>query len=78
MSHRGDYQRHPGIAQGSLMELEALAKIAVRLKRTPRDAAVPVWGRTQDGGNMLARLIAGLRRPIARNPRPETRTSRCN
>lgn len=59
-SHRGDYLRHLSVARGSLMELETLITVAVRVKLLERDAVRPVWSQCQQVGKMLTQLTRKL------------------
>ena len=58
--HRGDYLRHLSIARGSLMEVETLITLTVRLGLLQREAIVPVWDQAQRVGMMLNKLIDSL------------------
>jgi len=58
--HRGDYIRHLSIARGSLMELETLVTLTVRLGFVRRDEATVLWDQAQSVGKMLRRLIESL------------------
>ncbi len=69
---QGDYLRHLSIARGSLMELETLLTIAVRLGFTSREKAVPIWEPTQEVGRMLRRLMVSLHRRSSRSRIPQT------
>ncbi len=76
-SHRGDYLRFLSIASGSLMEVETLLTIAVRVGVCDRDAATECWSILQDTGRMLTRLTQSLRNdkpspPQTPDPRPQT------
>jgi len=71
-SHRGDYLHHLSIARGSLMEIETLLTLAVKLGLSSRAAVLPSWKLSQQVGQMLTKLIASLR-PETRNPKPEAR-----
>ena len=62
-THRGDYLRHLSIARGSLMEVETLLTITVRLTYLTREQALPAWDLTQRTGQLLNKLIASLRKP---------------
>jgi len=58
--HRADYRRHLSIARGSLMEVETLLQIAVRVQYLDRAQAKPVWERLQEVGRLLNGLIRSL------------------
>ena len=58
--HRGNYLRHLSIARGSLLEVETLLQIAVRLDYLSREQAKPAWGSLQEVGRVMNRLIQSL------------------
>ncbi len=76
-SHRGDCLRHLSIASGSLMEVETLLTIAVRVGVCHRDTASECWTILQETGRMLTRLNQSLQREQSTpnqtpGPRPQT------
>src|SRR5262245_14062800 len=58
--HRGDYLRHLSIARGSLLEVETLLQIAIKLDYLSRDQAISAWGSLQEVGRLMNRLIQSL------------------
>jgi len=72
--HLGDYLRQLSVANGSLMELETQAQIAVRLGYLSADDGDGLLGRTAEVGRMLAGLVRALKRraltPNTRHPTP--------
>ena len=68
--HRGDYLHHLSIARGSLMEVETLLTTAVRLNLLDRQKTLPAWNLAQDVGKLLNKLIASLKKPPPRPPKP--------
>lgn len=50
------------IARESLRELETQLTIAVRLKLTPRESAIPIWDLLQRIAQMLPKLMGAIRR----------------
>lgn len=59
--HRGDYRHHLSIARGSLMEVETLIQIAVRVDYLDRDQIKPAWAKLQATGRLLNGLIRSLK-----------------
>ena len=72
---RGDYVQHLSIARGSLMELETLITVAVRLQLISRSNAVPAWELAERVCQMLTKLILSLK-PATRGPLPATRRTK--
>src|SRR5437762_1117203 len=66
-AHRREYLYHLSISRGSLMEVETLLTVAVRLKLANRDEGIEAWDLCQKTGMMLNKLIASLR-PGTRTP----------
>ncbi|MFL5806268.1 MAG: four helix bundle protein [Roseiflexaceae bacterium] len=58
--HRENYLRHLSIARGSLLEVETLLQIAVRLDYLGRDQAKSAWSLLQEVGRLMNRLIRSL------------------
>ena len=59
-SGKADYARFVVIARGSLMELETLLAVSVRLKLVRRSDMLPVWETAQSVGRMLTALRNAL------------------
>jgi len=59
-SGKADYARFVVIARGSLMELETLLALSVRLKLVRRSDMLPGWETAQSGGRMLTALRNAL------------------
>ncbi|MCC7147280.1 MAG: four helix bundle protein [Phycisphaeraceae bacterium] len=60
-THRGDYLHHLSMARGSLMELETLLIVAVKVKLLTRDTVKPTWKQCQQTSRMLTQLIRALK-----------------
>lgn len=58
--HRAEYRRHLSIARGSLIEVETLLQIAVRVQYLERTQAKTAWERPQRVGRLLNGLIRAL------------------
>jgi four helix bundle protein len=58
--HRADYRRHLSIARGSLMEVETLLQVAVRVGYLDRTQVKAAWARLQEVGRLLNGLIRSL------------------
>ena len=58
--HRADYRRHLSIARGSLMEVETLLQVAVRVDYLDRTQVKAAWARLQEVGRLLNGLIRSL------------------
>ncbi len=61
-AHRAEYLQHLSIARGSLLEVETLLTLCVRLNMIDRDAMLPVWELAQSVGKLLAGLQKSLRK----------------
>ncbi len=71
-THRGDYLRHLSVARGSLVELETLVTLTVRLEFVRREQAASVWETCQEVGRMLNKLIRSLGKTVPTDtPNPE-------
>lgn len=71
--HRGNYLRHLSIARGSLLEVETLLQIAVRLDYLSRDQAKSAWGSLQEVGRVMNRLIRSLEKS---DQKPESKNQK--
>jgi four helix bundle protein len=58
--HWADYRRHLSIARGSLMEVETLLHVAVRVEYLDRTQVKAAWNRAQEVGRLLNGLIRSL------------------
>ena len=63
-AHRGDYIHHLSIARGSLMELETLLILAVRIKYLNREKATGLWDECTQIEKLLTSMILSLRKSL--------------
>jgi four helix bundle protein len=66
--HSKDYQRHLGMARGSLMELETHLLVARRHGYLQEAAFLPLWEQAQSVGRLLNSLVRAVEASDRRRP----------